>query len=100
MEDAEIWLDTWETCMHEQQIHPNEFLTTTTAEGLRVTLRSTIELTNYLLWDCGFEYVLTGKMNQDPLEVILHILTFLFLLLLYFIFSEIFWYDSPGSRPK
>jgi len=49
MENAEIWLNTWETCMHEQHIPPNEFLTMTTPKGLRVTLRSTIELTNYLL---------------------------------------------------
>lgn len=86
MEDAEIWLNTWETSMREQHIHTNEFLTMTTAEGLRVTLRSTIELPNYLLWDCGFEYVLTGKMNQDPLEVIMHFLIFTFQLCLYFLY--------------
>lgn len=46
-----------------------DFLTPNTAEGLRVTLRSTIDLCNYLLNDCGFHYVLTSKMNQDALEV-------------------------------
>lgn len=69
MEDAEKWLNDWESCMQEGLISQDEYLTMSTAEGLRVTLRSTIKLTNHLLSDCGFEYVLTGKMNQDPLEV-------------------------------
>ncbi|KAH7964308.1 hypothetical protein HPB51_027454 [Rhipicephalus microplus] len=37
-------------------------------EGLRVTLKSVRELSIYLLKDCDFKYVLTAKMNQDPLE--------------------------------
>lgn len=40
-----------------------------TSEGLRVTLRSTIDLCKYLLKSCNFEYVLTSKLNQDCLEV-------------------------------
>jgi hypothetical protein len=40
-----------------------------TANVLRVTLSSTIGLTQYLLEDCEFSYVLTNKMNQDRLEV-------------------------------
>lgn len=52
--------------MNDQHIHQNEFLTTTTVEGLRVISRSTIKLTNNLLWDCGFEYVFTSKMVQGP----------------------------------
>ncbi|KAH7936305.1 hypothetical protein HPB52_021346 [Rhipicephalus sanguineus] len=39
-----------------------------TAEGLRVTLKLVRELSMYLLKDCDFKYVLTAKMNQDPLE--------------------------------
>ncbi|KAH7938360.1 hypothetical protein HPB49_022800 [Dermacentor silvarum] len=39
-----------------------------TAEGLRVTVKSVWELSIYLLKDCDFKYVLTAKMNQDPLE--------------------------------
>lgn len=45
------------------------FLSGSTAKGLRLTCRSTIELTKHLLKDCGFEYVLTRKLNQDWLEV-------------------------------
>lgn len=50
-------------------IKQEEFLTNQTAEGLRVTLNSTIDLSKYLLEMCGYDYVLTGKMCQDPLEV-------------------------------
>lgn len=35
-----------------------------------MTMTSTVELTKYLLNECGFKYVLTNKMNQDRLEVI------------------------------
>jgi len=50
-------------------IHENEFLTRATADGLMITLQSTIDLTRYLLEDCGFDYVLTAKLNKDNLEV-------------------------------
>lgn len=55
--------------MFAGHINPEEFLTNQTAEGLRVTLNSTIDLSKYLLESCSFTYVLTGKMCQDPLEV-------------------------------
>lgn len=54
----------------ENKIKESEFLTKQTVEGLRVTIKSTIELSNYLL-DRGFHYVLSSKMNQDKLEVII-----------------------------
>jgi len=47
----------------------DEFLTKSTADGLRVTIRSTIELSTYLLEECKFKYVLSAKINQDRLEV-------------------------------
>lgn len=52
------------------KIDPEDFLTNSTAQGLRVTISSTIDLSSYLLKSCGYDYVLTGKMSQDPLEVI------------------------------
>lgn len=55
--------------MLSKNIGPEEFLTNQTAEGLRVTLNSTIDLSKYLLEVIGYDYVLTGKMCQDPLEV-------------------------------
>jgi len=47
-----------------------EFLTKQTAEGLKITLQSTIDLIDVLLNDYGFNYVLTAKINQDCLEVL------------------------------
>jgi hypothetical protein len=55
--------------MRKGSIMPNEFLSLQTSQGLRVTLHSTINLSMYLLEKCNFNYVLTGKMCQDPLEV-------------------------------
>lgn len=50
-------------------INKNHFLTDSTCDGLKITLQSTIDLTNYLLNECGFNYVLTAKFNQDNIEV-------------------------------
>lgn len=52
--------------MEEGVITKNEFLT---AEGLRVTLRSMIDLTHYLTSEFNFPCVLSGNINQDALEV-------------------------------
>jgi len=50
-------------------ITKEQFLTESTAEGLRVTLMSTISLIRDLTEKFGFKYVLTGKITQDCLEV-------------------------------
>ncbi|KAH6945673.1 hypothetical protein HPB50_009587 [Hyalomma asiaticum] len=65
---APEWLDDWEEEVLRGDIHKDLFLTQSTADGLRVTLKSVRELSLYLLEHCDFKYVLTGKMNQDPLE--------------------------------
>lgn len=61
------WLDNWENGSKNDK---NTFFTQSTAQGLRVTLQSTVELAKYLLEHCKFKYVLTGKLNQDCLEVL------------------------------
>ena len=46
------------------------FASTVTMNGLRVTIASIIEITEFLLRkDDPYEYVLTGKLNQDLIEV-------------------------------
>lgn len=55
--------------MYLGNIKPDEFLSNTTAQGLRVTIQSIIDLSKHLLENCKFDYVLTGKICQDPLEV-------------------------------
>lgn len=72
--DATSYLNSWE---NELKIGNIDFLTESTIQGLRVTIQSTIDLSNYLINNCGFEYVLTGKMCQDPLEVSLNNISFL-----------------------
>lgn len=54
--------------MTKKLITEEQFLTKNTSEGLRMTIKSTIDLIGYL-HTCGFDYVLTAKMNQDCLEV-------------------------------
>ena len=64
-----MWLNAWEKRVQDSLITPDEFLTDDTARGLRMTLRSTLDLSKYLLEDLKFDVVFTGKINQDPLEV-------------------------------
>lgn len=63
------WLDQWELMLDQGLIEEKEFITKNTAESLRITLKSTIDLVMYLLKECDFKYVLTSKLNQDSLEV-------------------------------
>lgn len=63
------WLDSWESKVIDGFISSNEFLTQQTADGLRVTIKSSIKLLKYLLDNCNFSFVLTAKINQDKLEV-------------------------------
>jgi len=59
--------------MTNQSITKEEFLSQSTADGLRVTILSTIELSRFLLEQCQFKYVLSYKFNQDRLEVTIKI---------------------------
>ncbi|KAE9544309.1 hypothetical protein AGLY_001488 [Aphis glycines] len=63
------WINLWESNVKNNLIPEEEYLTKNTVDGLRVTIRSTIELSTYLLKECEFKYVLSSKMNQDHLEV-------------------------------
>ncbi|XP_077522969.1 uncharacterized protein LOC144133697, partial [Amblyomma americanum] len=44
------------------------FLSSSTAEGLRVTLTSTLHLLKYLTTEVGFRYLMTSRLCQDPIE--------------------------------
>lgn len=52
----------------ESHAPSREFLSESTAEGLRVTLTSTLELLDYLTKVVGFSYVMTSRLSQDKLE--------------------------------
>lgn len=68
LENTLIWLNDWETNVMNKLITEDNFLTKNTAEGLRVTIKSTLDLIN-VLHTCSFDYVLTSKFNQDCVEV-------------------------------
>ena len=68
LENSLIWLNNWETNLVNKLITDDQFLTKNTAEGLRITIKSSIDLINQL-HNCGFDYVLTSKINQDCIEV-------------------------------
>ncbi|KAG8227142.1 hypothetical protein J437_LFUL001686 [Ladona fulva] len=65
-----VWLDDWETERNAGHICAIKFLTSTIAEGLRITLNSMIGMIPYLQ-KFGFAHVFKGKVNQDSLCVCL-----------------------------
>lgn len=66
------WL-TW-TCGKKKSEKKSEkkgsagFLSQTTAEGLRVTLSSTLLLLEYVTTKLNYKYLMTSRLCQDPME--------------------------------
>lgn len=69
LESTLKWLDEWEQRVLDKKIKPNHFLTKNTADGLRVTITSTLQICDYLQKHYNMAYILTGKINQDRVEV-------------------------------
>lgn len=72
IEDTLSWLNEWELHVTQLDVTKNKpCLSPSTFQGMRVTLLSTIQLSQYLLDICkdDFKYVLTSRFGQDPLEV-------------------------------
>jgi len=67
LEENLNWLSCWEEQVQNGKISKDEYLTHSTVDGLRVTIKTMFELSKYLLEKCGFKYILTHKMNQDRL---------------------------------
>lgn len=51
------------------------FVSTTTLRMMRIVIHSAMLLTKEML-DNGYSYVLPGKWNQDPVEVLLQLFVF------------------------
>jgi hypothetical protein len=66
------WLDQWEMSVNQcSAAERRHCLSTSTFNGFRVTLKSTVELSEYLMsLGEGFQYVLTSRLGQDSLEVV------------------------------
>ncbi|KMQ85335.1 hypothetical protein RF55_16184 [Lasius niger] len=62
------WLNCWENYFRNGKMKGSEFLTSNTAEDLRVTIQSTIDICETLTTTYNFKYILTGRINQDSLE--------------------------------
>ncbi|KAJ3655556.1 hypothetical protein Zmor_014679 [Zophobas morio] len=63
LEDFLIYLDLWESCADQEH-----FLTKNTADGLRATINTTLDLLKYCTETLNFNYLMTSRINQDPLE--------------------------------
>ncbi|GAB6024357.1 hypothetical protein CHUAL_009526 [Chamberlinius hualienensis] len=74
--DGIIWIDTWEKFItnHLPEDERGMFLSRQTAESLHLTLRNSLKLTEKLLLEDEFQYVLTARFNQDPLELFFGVL--------------------------
>ncbi|KYN07140.1 hypothetical protein ALC62_01895 [Cyphomyrmex costatus] len=44
------------------------FITEQTCYGLKISLKATLEICSFLIYKCGFEYLMTSRLNQDNLE--------------------------------
>ncbi|OXU16304.1 hypothetical protein TSAR_006395 [Trichomalopsis sarcophagae] len=45
-----------------------EFITDSTCYGLKISLRGALEICNFLVYECGFNYLMMSRLNQDNLE--------------------------------
>lgn len=63
MEESLVWLNACQERVQKGLIKPEEFLTTDADVGLRMTLRSTLDLIKYLIEDEKLEIVFTGRIN-------------------------------------
>ncbi|KAE9522345.1 hypothetical protein AGLY_017257 [Aphis glycines] len=60
LENAMKWLDSWESKVIDGLISSNEFLTQQTADGLRVTIKSSIELSK-ICWTINVDCIFSNK---------------------------------------
>ncbi|XP_077508764.1 uncharacterized protein LOC144120237 [Amblyomma americanum] len=65
LKKALAYIDAWEANTGPSKAG---FLSPGTAEGLRVTLKATLELLAYLNEKIGYKYLLTSRLSQDAIE--------------------------------
>ncbi|XP_077529688.1 uncharacterized protein LOC144142191 [Haemaphysalis longicornis] len=63
--EALNYIDEWEAVTGPKKLG---FLSYSTALGLRVTLKATLDLLTYLTEKIGYKYLLTPQLSQDPIE--------------------------------
>lgn len=82
-------LDDTEAHADESKEHAKPFVSDTSLKAMRVTLTSAIELVEFLLNKCNYSFVLTGKFNQDCIEVLFYSLNFFKTKLLIYYFTQL-----------
>jgi len=61
------YLEEWQQLAEEKG---TAFIPNSTYSGLRVTLKAAVEVMEFLVEKCGYEFLMTARLNQDALEVI------------------------------
>ncbi|XP_046407616.1 uncharacterized protein LOC124172243 [Ischnura elegans] len=59
------YLEEWQLEAGRNEYH---FLSGNTYLGLKITLKATMEIHDFLAANCGYEYLMTARLNQDALE--------------------------------
>lgn len=73
------------------------FITEQTCYGLKISLKATLDICSFLIHKCGFEYLMTSRLNQDNLEVDISFSKYVNTIChiqLIITFVEIFWNDA------
>ena len=70
LQDFIEYLKDWEITTRNDK---TSFITPQTFTGFQVSLTTALQLHTYLTEQCGYEYFMTSKMNQDSLEVLFYI---------------------------
>lgn len=62
-----MYLRDWENGAHKRNLHFP--ISASTLVGLKVTLGGTLELLKFLVQECFYAFLMTGRLTQDALEV-------------------------------
>ena len=62
------FLREWEETAKDQK-NNFQFITDSTCYGLKISLQGALEICEFLVNKCNFQYLMTARLNQDNLEV-------------------------------
>lgn len=67
IEDFLVFLQDWKNyCQSNKIKFP---ISASTFNGLRITLKATLEILEYVITELHYDFLLTARLNQDALEV-------------------------------